>query len=76
MTRAVEAANDTLALKKCVYWQTEKRAKSGGKQKAEKGKANHGRQGDLTKDLGRTSRGNERHLRGLKQDGSINKLLF
>lgn len=24
MTRAVEAANDTLALKKCVYWQTEK----------------------------------------------------
>lgn len=44
MARAVEAANDIPALKKCAFWQTEGHAKSGGKEKAEKGKANHARE--------------------------------
>lgn len=71
----VEAANDILALKQRAFWQTERHAKSGGKRKAEKSKGSHGRQGDLTKDLGRTSRVSEGRPRGLKQHRSINKLL-
>lgn len=42
----------------------------------EKGETRHEHRGDLTKDLGRVSRGNGGHLRGFKQPSSINKLLF